>query len=381
MDIDTNYPAIADLRRRAKRRIPHFAWEYLDSATGDEKAMARNRQALDDVLLDPAILTGEVEADLTTEFLGHRYAAPFGIAPVGMSGLMWPGAEVTLAALGAVKNIPYCMSNVATQTPETVAPHLGQNGWFQLYAPRDVNIRRDMLKRIKDAGFHTLVLTVDVPVAARRERQRRGGLSHPPTLNARILAQIAKCPTWALGTLKHGMPRLRFIESYADHSGPLPSTEHIGYLMRTAPDWDYLHALRQDWDGPLIVKGVLLPEDAERLITSGVNAIWVSNHAGRQFDAVMPVIDALRSIRAALGPKVPILCDGSIETGLDILRAIACGADFVMLGRAFHFGLGAFGEKGAEHVVSILTRDMVANMGQMGLSRPPQVRTRLRTSA
>jgi L-lactate dehydrogenase (cytochrome) len=293
-------------------------------------------------------LRGEVIADLTTTFLGQTLSAPIGVAPVGMSGLMWPDAECTLARLGAQHSIPYCMSNVATQTPETLAPHIGDQGWFQLYAPRDPEIRRDMLRRIKNAGFHTLVLTVDVPTASRRERQRRGGLSQPPALTPRILAQVMQCPAWAIGTLKTGMPKLRFLQSYSTHKGPLPSTAHIGYLLRTAPDWDYLRALRDDWDGKLIVKGVLKSDDAKALTKEGVDAIWVSNHAGRQFDG-----------------------------GLDVLRAIAKGADLVMLGRAFHYGLGAFGPQGADHVVKILTQDIAANMGQMGIATPTGARDHL----
>lgn len=377
MDMDSSYPALSDLRKRARRRIPHFVWEYLDSATGCEATIARNRAALDSVVLNPAILRGEVAGDLTTQMLGQTFSAPFGIAPVGMSGLMWPDAERLLAALAARDNIPYCMSNVATQTPEYVGPHAGDMGWFQLYAPRDPNIRRDMLKRIRGAGFHTLVLTVDVPTASRRERQRRGGLTHPPRLTPRILGQVATCPTWALGTLRHGFPRMRFLDSYCDHKGALPSTAHIGYLMRTAPDWDYLRALRDDWPGKLVIKGVLLPEDARALVNEGADAIWVSNHAGRQFDAAPAALDSVQPIRAAIGPDVPLIYDSSVNSGLDILRAIALGADFVMLGRAFHYGLAAFGAKGAAHVVHILRHDMVANMGQMGIATPAQVREQL----
>jgi len=377
MDLDTLFPAISDLRKRARARIPHFAWEFLDSATGIEATMQRNRTALDNVLFNPAVLTGETKPVLTTKILGQEYAAPFGIAPVGMSGLMWPDAERLLALTAAQENIPYCMSNVATRTPEYVGPHVGDMGWYQLYAPRDPEIRHDMLRRIKSAGFHTLVLTVDVPVASRRERQRRGGLTHPPRLTPRIIAQIARCPAWALGTLRHGTPRMRFLESYSDHKGPLPSTEHVGYLMRTAPDWDYLRALRDEWPGNLIVKGVLLPEDATALIKEGVDAIWVSNHAGRQFDAAPAALDALQPIRAIVGADFPLIFDSGIAGGLDILRAISKGADFVMLGRAFHYGIGAFGKKGAEHVVRILRKDLIANMGQMGLVNPMQIRTQL----
>lgn len=378
MDLDTNYPAISDLKQRARRRIPHFVWEYLDSATGQGTTKQRNRDALDRVLFDPSILHGEQTVDLTTRFLGQSYDAPFGVAPVGMSGLMWPDAERLLASVAREQNIPYCLSNVATRTPEYVGPNAGDNGWFQLYAPRDPEIRRDMLRRVKNAGFHTLVLTVDVPVASRRERQRRGGLTNPPRLSPRILAQITRCPVWAAGTMRHGIPRLRFLESYSSHKGPLPSTEHIGYLMRTSPDWDYLRALRDDWDGPLLVKGVMQPTDAAELVAAGVDGIWVSNHAGRQFDAAPAALSALVDIRAALGPDFPLIYDSGINSGLDVLRALASGADFVMLGTAFHYGLGAFGQNGAGHVAHILRQDMIANLGQMGLVRPDQARQRLR---
>lgn len=377
MDLDTDYPAISDLKKRAQRRIPHFAWEYLDSATGTESTMDRNRAALDAILLKPAILTGEVTADLSTNFLGQSYDTPFGIAPVGMSGMMWPNAEYLLTQLGADQNIPYCMSNMATRMPEDVADVVGNTGWYQLYAPRDPDIRVNMLDRIKNAGFHTLILTVDVPAISRRERQRRGGLTHPPRLTPRIMAQVAKCPAWALGTLKYGMPRLRFIESYTGAKGALPSTAHIGHLMRTSPDWEYLQELRDIWDGNLIIKGVQTPEDAKRLARMGVDAIWVSNHAGRQFDAAPAAIHALPKIRRAVGTDMPLIYDSSIDGGLDILRAIAMGADFVMLGRAFHYGLGAFDAKGAKHVVTILKEDLASNMGQMGLESPPQVRNHL----
>jgi len=377
MDLDTYFPAISDLRARARRRIPHFAWEFLDSGTGTGDAMARNRAALKNVLLQPGILKGEVAPDLSTQFLGQTLSAPFGIAPVGMSGLMWPDGERLLAQLGAGRSLPYCMSNVSTQTPEHVAPHLGDMGWFQLYAPRDLKIRADMLARVRDAGFHTLVLTVDVPVASRRERQRRGGLTQPPRMTPRILAQVASCPAWALRVLRYGMPQMRFMQDYSNNSGSLSSTAHIGYLLRTAPDWQYLRSLRQEWPGKLIVKGVLQADEAPKLVAEGVDAIWVSNHAGRQFDAAPASLDALAPIRAAVGPDMPLIYDGGIEGGLDILRAIALGADLVMLGRAFHYGLGAFGARGAEHVADILTQDIIANLGQMGIATPVEARNHL----
>jgi len=378
MEFDNKYPAISDLAARARRRIPRFAWDFLDSGTGVEATLRRNRAKLDEILFNPAIMSGEVEADLGTRFLGRDHPLPFGIAPVGMSGLMWPDAERLLAQLGRDASIPYSLSTVASQTPETVGPHVGPDAWFQLYPPRDPDIRKDLLKRFKDAGFGTLVLTADVPVASRRERQQRGGMTTPPRLTPRILAQIATCPAWALGTARVGMPRLRTIEKYTSDQGAMSSTKHIGYLIRTSPDWDYLRWLRDHWKGPMIVKGVLVPEDAARLRDEGVDAVWISNHAGRQFDAAPASIEVLPDIRAAVGPDFPLIMDGGISGGLDILRALAKGADFVMLGRAFHYGLAALGAAGAAHVVHILREDIISNLGQLGLAGYEGLAARLR---
>ena len=375
MSLDTKYPALADLRARARWRMPHFVWEYLASGTGDEATTRRNRAQLDKVLLMPSILHGEPEVDVGVEFLNHRFGLPVGIAPVGMSGLIWPDAEQMLAQAAARAGIPYCLSTVASQTPEDVAPHLGEHGWFQMYPPRDPDIRTDMLKRAKEAGFSTLVLTVDVPAGSRRERQVRSGLTQPPKITPRLLAQIALCPAWALGMAKHGMPRMRMIENYAPVTKGLPSNKHAGYLLRTSPDWEYLKWLRDAWDGPFVVKGVLDPDDAAKLEAQGVDAIWVSNHAGRQFDAAPATIDALPAIRMAT--ELPVIMDGGVEGGLDILRALALGADMVMMGRAWHYALAALGEAGPDHLVHILTSDLEANMGQLGLTTPLDAHQRL----
>ncbi|MCV2868986.1 alpha-hydroxy-acid oxidizing protein [Defluviimonas sp. WL0002] len=367
MDLHQRYPAISDLKARAQARIPHFVWEYLDSATGTEATQRRNRAEMDKILFRPSILHGELSPDLTTRLFGHDFPLPFGIAPVGMSGLIWPDAERRLARSAAQTNLPYCLSTVASCTPEHVAPVLGAHGWFQLYPPRDPEIRADILKRARAAGFSALILTADVPVASRRERQTRSGLTQPPRLTPRLFAQVAMRPAWAFGTLGTGMPRMRLMDGYAENRVSLSSTAHIGYLLRTSPDWDYLRALRDAWDGPLIVKGVLNPDDAARLQDEGVDAVWVSNHAGRQFDAAPSTIEALPDIRAAT--TLPVIFDGGIEGGLDILRALAAGADFVMLGRAWHYALGALGDRGPAHLADLLARDMTANMGQLGARR------------
>ncbi|XDA96984.1 alpha-hydroxy acid oxidase [Sulfitobacter sp. LCG007] len=365
MDRDSRYPALADLRARARRRIPKFVWEYVDSGTGTEATKARNRIALDRVGLTPSILHGEFTPDLSTNLLGQSFPLPFGIAPIGMSGMIWPGAERMLARTAARAGIPFSLSTVAASSPEDVAPDLGAHGWFQLYPPRDEEIRRDMLKRAEAAGFRSLVLTVDVPVASRRERQTRSGLTQPPRLTPRLLAQVAMRPAWALATMRAGMPRMRTLDAYtATTQTSLSSTAHAGYLLRTSPDWAYVDWLRAHWKGSLIVKGVMRPDDADRLERAGADAIWISNHAGRQFDAAPASIEVLAAIREATG--LPLIVDSGFEGGLDILRAFALGADFVMFGRAFHFALAALGPEGPDHLISMLKRDLEANMGQLG---------------
>ncbi|GFE48616.1 lactate dehydrogenase [Roseobacter cerasinus] len=365
MDLHSRYPALSDLRARARQRLPRFVWEYLDSATGEERTKARNRTSLDRIGFPPSILHGEFTPDLSVSLFGATLPRPYGIAPVGMSGLMWPDAEGILARAAAKAHIPYSLSTVATQAPEDLAPHLGPYAWFQMYPPRDESIRSDMLARAKAAGFSTLVLTVDVPVASRRERQTRSGLTLPPRLTPRLMAQVALRPAWALGMARRGLPKMRTLEKYASEADTArSSTAHVGYLLRTSPDWDYVRWLRDAWDGPFVVKGVLRTQDAPKLEQIGVDGIWVSNHAGRQFDAAPAAIDVLPGIRAAT--RLPLIFDSGIEGGLDILRALASGADFVMLGRGFHYALAALGARGPDHLIDMLDKDLVANMGQLG---------------
>lgn len=365
MDLHAKLPATADLRRLAMRRIPKFVWEYLDSGTGTEATTARNRSALDKIGFEPSILHGEFEPDLSVELLNEKLPVPFGIAPVGMSGLVWPDAERLLARAAAQAGIPFTLSTVAAASPEDVSDVLGKQAWFQLYPPRDPDIRSHMLNRAKDAGFRVLVLTVDVPVASRRERQTRSGLRQPPVLTPRLLAQVMKRPAWALGMARSGLPHMRTLDAYSNVTTQnLSPTAHIGYLLRTSPDWDYVKWLRDNWDGPFIIKGVMRASDAKPLEDIGVDALWVSNHSGRQFDASPASIEALSGIRQAC--RLPLIFDSGIEGGLDILRAMALGADFVMLGRAWHFALAALGKDGPAHLIELLSKDLQANMGQLG---------------
>ncbi|MDA1238069.1 MAG: alpha-hydroxy acid oxidase [Proteobacteria bacterium] len=366
MNYHSKYPALADLKNAARSRIPHFVWEYLDSGTGLENTRKRNRQKLDEVLFSPSILHGDLSQDLSVKFLKSNFSLPFGVAPVGMSGLIWPGAEKVLSQMCKRAGIPYTLSTVATQTPEDISPYVGENGWFQLYPPRDPETLDDMLKRIQEAGFSTLILTVDVPVASRRERQTRGGLMHPPKITGKLAIQAIRKPAWLNGIRKSGIPRMKFLEAYSDVKKSLSSTEHIGYIIRTSPDINYLRRLRGKWKGNLVVKGVMRAKDTNLLEQVGVDAIWVSNHAGRQFDGTISSIEALPLIRKST--KLPIIFDSGVESGLDILRALSLGADFVMMGSSWHYALGALGSDGPNHLIEILKKDLVANMGQIGSS-------------
>ncbi|MGR3502359.1 alpha-hydroxy acid oxidase [Pseudaestuariivita sp.] len=377
MDLDLKYPALSDLRRRAKRRLPKFAFEYLDSATGRELGAQINRDALDAIQFMPQILHGLIEAELETDFMGQRFAAPFGIAPLGMSGMIWPGAERLLAQAAVRHNIPFSQSTVAVAAPEDTGPHVGNNGWYQHYPVRDVEIRRDMIRRIKEAGFTKLIVTVDVPGESRRERQRRALISMPPVMNLPTLWTMALHPTWCLKMLPEGAPRMKFMDDYIQATGTKDKFIHAGRVIRGWPDWDYIKGVREEWDGDLLVKGVMVPEDAKALVDIGVDGIWVSNHSARQFEASPASITQLPKVRAAVGPDVPIVFDSGVIGGLDICRALAWGADFVMLGRAWHYAVAAFGAKGIDHLNHILRADMQANMSQMGCTRLDQLASRL----
>lgn len=375
MDLDTRYPAISDLREKARRRIPHFVFEYLDSGTGRENQHQRNRDELADVQFWPDVLRGSLDFDISTTFLGREYPVPFGCAPVGMSGIMWPGAEKILATACAKAGIPYCMSTVATVLPETLAPLIGDQGWFQLYFPRDPVIREHIVGRAKENGFHTLILTVDTPRESRRERQRRANLTIPPKVDLAMLFSMMLHPEWTIGTLREGIPSLKLCESYAD-AGKSTSVQHAGHILRGEPSWDDIKGLREMWDGPFLVKGIQQVEDAKRLVDLGVDGIWVSNHSGRQFDGGPSSISCLPAIREAL-PDTPIVFDSGVNGGLDIMRALALGADFVMLGRAFHYAVGALAQRGPEHLIHILTEDMKSCMGQIGAERLSDLQGRL----
>ncbi|MEM6497059.1 MAG: alpha-hydroxy acid oxidase [Pseudomonadota bacterium] len=360
------YPRVSDLADKAYSRIPFFAWEYLNSGTGYDVGAKRNVDAMHDVRLTPKLLQGQFEPNIETELFGQTYAAPFGVAPVGLTGLMWPGAEIILAKTAAKYRIPYSLSTVATETPETIGAVADGMGWFQLYPPRSANIRKDLLERAKESGFTTLLVTADVPTGSTRERQRKAGVAVPPKMTPMMIYRCAIRPRWSLATLMHGTPRFRGVEKYVAAKDLQNMTAFIGQGLGGTLDWDYLGEVRKEWDGPIVVKGLLDHDDVRRAIEEGVDGIGVSNHGSRQTDGAPASIEALPEIKDIVGDQAKIIFDSGIRSGLDIARALALGADFVLCGRAFMYAVAALGEKGGEHVAGLLLDDLVNNMSQLG---------------
>ncbi len=360
------YPASIDLEKRAKSRMPHLSWEYLQCGTGDEHALSRNRHAFKDIILTPRPMQGAVVPDLSVELLGQRYGAPFGIAPVGLTGLMWPRAEHILAQAAARYSIPYCLSTVATETPETIGPLVGNMGWFQLYPPKEKAIRADILSRAKNNGFHTLVVTADVPVPSRRERTKRAGLRMPHRMTPRMIFDIFTHPSWTFATLRNGSPRLKTIEKYTDARSKAAVAEYVNSNLGGTFSWDYFKELRDEWTGTLILKGLTHPADAETAVELGADGIIVSNHGGRQFDAIPAAISVLPEIVRSVKGKTHVLFDSGIRSGLDIIKAISLGADFVFLGRTFIYGVAALGKQGGAHTCEMLIDELKNCMIQLG---------------
>jgi L-lactate dehydrogenase (cytochrome) len=380
MDLMQDYPRFAELEKKASRRVPPFAWAYLASGTGKGVAARRNLQALDKVILTPRFLRGAIKPQLATRFLGHDYALPLGVAPIGLSSLIWPGSEKMLARAAAKAGIPYCLSTVAGDSIENIGPLAGDKGWFQLYPPQDRAMMRDLLARAQAAGFQKLLVTADVPAASRREDMRVAGAplgSFRSQVTPRIFYQLLRHPSWALATLRNGSLRFRNLEKYAPPSGLAKLTSFIGQQLHGALDWDYMAEIRQVWPGPMLLKGLLAVEDAAEAKAIGLDGMVLSNHGGRQFDAAPVPIDQLPAIRGQVGPDFPLIVDSGIRSGLDVLRVLALGADFVLLGRGFLYAVAALGEAGADHAIAILTEEMQNAMLQLGVERLDQLADRL----
>ena len=357
------YPRVSDMINDAKRRMPHFAAEYLFAGTGYDEALENNRKVFNQIFLVPKYLKGTVVPNLKTKLFDHEFSAPFGMAPVGMTSLMWPGAEVALSKMSVKNNVPFALSTVACASIEEIGKHLDGQGWFQLYPPADKAIRNDLLNRAKNAGFKTLVVTADIPASSRRERLRMAGVSVPPKNNLRTFFQAAICPSWSLGTLKNGIPAFGTMDQYSNgdwHGNAKSKAGFAGSQMQRFLDWDYLKEVRDIWNGPIILKGLMHEDDVMKSIKI-VDAIYLSNHGGRQIDIAPSPLQMLPEIRKKIGPKFPIIIDSGFYSGQDISKGLMLGADFVMTGRPFIIGLAALGHKGANHVHDIL-KDELSNI-------------------
>ena len=359
------HPSIEDLARTAEGRIPRFAFDYLQGATGREVVLQRNRARLDAVTLTPRFMVDVTELQLATELFGQRYELPFGVAPVGLAGLMWPGAELILAAAAARAGIPYCLSTLSTVEMEEVAALAGSLAWFQLYVTRDDDVAGDLVRRAADAGFGALIVTVDVPASSRRERDIRNGLSLPPRMGLKTIYRAAVRPAWLLQVLRSGRPKFRNVARYAPAGKSLESYVMQQFLLRPL-SWKRIERIRAQWSGPLVLKGILHPDDARRAVDAGADGLIVSNHGGRQLDAAPTPLDALPAVCDAVGDRATVMVDSGIMSGLDVARCLASGAQFVFCGRAFMYGVAALGNAGGDHAVAILREGLKDILTQVG---------------
>ena len=365
-NLHQSHPRLSDVERRAHRRLPFFCAEYLFSGTAEDRGIAHNTAAIDRVRLYPKVLRGDFDPDTSLDIFGQTYKYPFGIAPVGATGLIWAGGERMLARLSTDMGIPYCLSTVATQSPEIIGPLTNQMGWFQLYPLKNNDYRHDLIDRAKIAGFRVLVLTVDVPVRSRRERQIKAGFTVPPKINSAMIWQAFQCPAWSFNFIRHGIPTFPSLTPYFSAMKYAEAYRAMAHELHGRPDWSIISELKEQWDGPVVVKGILRPDDAKQALGHGCDGVWISNHGARQMDAAPAPVEMLPAIRKAVGDQATIFLDSGVRSGLDVARALALGADFVFAGRAFLSGLAAFGRAGGQHVAEIFSQDLENLMIQLG---------------
>ena len=359
---------IEDLRRLAKARLPRAIFDFFDGGAEDEVTLRENRAAFERVRLLPRVLVDVSKVDTAIELFGKRSALPLAIAPTGGISAGRSGAELILARAAKAVGVPFTMATPSAFTIEKVAEEVGGRLWFQLYAVRDRQFRSRLVQRAKSAGYEAILVTVDLPVSGKRERDPRNGFHTPYSPNWRNSKDVIFKPRWALDMLRNGLPGMANLEGYR-FSAPSGTdiVTAVGREMDAALDWEYIKQLRNDWPGKLLVKGVERADDAERAAAVGCDGLVVSNHGGRQLDGAMATLDALPQISRVVGDKLTVLLDGGVRRGVDILKARALGAHAVLTGRATLFGAMAGGEPGALRALEILSSELVRSMQLCGV--------------
>jgi len=346
--------SIADLRKLSRRRLPRCVFDFFDGGAEDEISLAANTASLDRVNLLPRVLADVANVELGTRLLGATAAMPLGVAPMGACGLGWRDADVAVARAAAAAGVPYTLSSAAHNTIEEVATRAGGRLWFQPYMLSHREFVFRLIERARSAGYEALVVTVDLPVGGKRERDLRNQFALPFRLTPRTFVDFAARPAWSLPMLMRGRPLMGNMVGMETRTGATAAGTTVGSGMDASFSWTDLQRVRDLWLGKFIVKGVLRPDDARRLVALGCDAIVVSNHGGRQLDGACSTFDALPDVAAAVNGGADVLLDGGVRRGRHIVQALAAGASGVLVGRSVLYGLAAAGEPGAARALEIL---------------------------
>lgn len=369
-DFNSEYPSIEHLRQKAHRRIPGFAFDYLEGGCNSNINLHRNTADIRKVQLRPYYIGDYAGSDQRTQLFGETYDAPFGIAPIGLQGLIWPRACEFLAEAAAVHNIPFCLSTVGTASIEKIAEITGGRAWFQLYHPVEEDLRNKLIARAADAQLPVLVVLADTPTFGYRPKEIRNGLSIPPRMTLRNILQMLTHPAWCAGQLAAGKPEFATMKPYVPKG---LNMKHLGLFMNRTFSGrlseDRIKALRDLWKGKLVVKGIVTEEDAEKVIALGADGIIASNHGGRQLDAGESTIKPMTHLAKRYGDQITVMLDSGIRGGPDIACALASGAKFTFLGRSFMYGVGALGKRGGLHTIFMLKRQLQQVMEQLACER------------
>jgi isopentenyl diphosphate isomerase/L-lactate dehydrogenase-like FMN-dependent dehydrogenase len=358
-----------DLRRGARRKLPKMFFDYIDGGAFSEQTLGLNVSDFDQWWLEQEIMVDLSERKLNTRFLGADHALPFMLAPVGFAGMFWPKGEVQAAKAANEAGIPMCLSTFSIDPMEHVAAQLPDRLAFQLYVFKDRGLAEELIARALAAGINTLFLTADTDVSSIRERDTRNGFRTASTLNLSALLDFASRPGWCLRMARNGKPQLGNVSHRPELPGDFMSqASYLSGNVDPSMSWSDLAWLRQRWPGELVLKGVLSLRDAERAIAAGVDAIVVSNHGGRQLDGARSSISALPEIAAFVDQRVEILFDGGIRRGSHVVKALALGADAVLLGRAFAYGLAVGGQQGVSDAIALLRAETDITLALMGIT-------------